>query len=314
MYETAPILKCGETFMFTQFRVRYPKGSLVTELVTVEHGKYIVRCLIQVEGTTLVTGLAAAETVELAEDQARDRAFAVLGLDTTTVIGQTDTPVAIHHTVPEVIEPTSKAPTAVAEAPIDKLRSLDATVPHFANESIGIEAKDVVEEKLEQPQSTLLATSPTVGSTDDFSFPNSTPTFEPATELGVTVPEETEEIPFTDELPSSQMETMQEVDTPTVKGKKKSKAQRDETPASSYSHDEQETSPGKASTVSAVTTAIDFSELIARTNVELKRLGWTNQQGRDYLLQTYGKRSRQLLSDDELVDFLHHLESEPTPE
>jgi hypothetical protein len=31
-------------------------------------------------------------------------------------------------------------------------------------------------------------------------------------------------------------------------------------------------------------------------------------------VQTYGKRSRQLLSDGELLDFLHHLESEPTPE
>jgi len=47
--------------------------------------------------------------------------------------------------------------------------------------------------------------------------------------------------------------------------------------------------------------------------VELKRLGWTNQQGRDYLVQTYGKRSRQLLKDDELLDFLQHLESEPSP-
>lgn len=313
MYKTAPILKCGETFMFTQFRVRYPKGSVVTELVTVEHGKYIVRCLIQVEGTTLVTGLAAAETVELAEDQARDRAFAVLGLDTTTLTQETDTLLAIP-TVSEVLETTPKAPTASVQAPREPLRSPDITPSHFPTTQLDKNAHDVVGDKLEQPQSTLLTTSSTVGSTDDFSFSDSTPTFEPVAEVGVTVPDETDEIPFADELPASEMETMREVDTPTVKGKKKSKAQRDETPANSYSHDEQETAQSKASTVSTVTTAIDFSELIARTNVELKRLGWTNQQGRDYLLQTYGKRSRQLLSDDELVDFLHHLESEPTPE
>jgi hypothetical protein len=67
-------------------------------------------------------------------------------------------------------------------------------------------------------------------------------------------------------------------------------------------------------TTTAPDTPVDFSDIIARTNVELKRLGWTTQQGKDYLLQTYGKRSRQLLTDGELLDFLHHLESEPTPE
>jgi hypothetical protein len=67
-------------------------------------------------------------------------------------------------------------------------------------------------------------------------------------------------------------------------------------------------------TTTAPDTPVDFSDIIARTNVELKRLGWTTQQGKDYLLQTYGKRSRQLLTDGELLDFLHHLEAEPTPE
>jgi formylglycine-generating enzyme required for sulfatase activity len=56
----------------------------------------------------------------------------------------------------------------------------------------------------------------------------------------------------------------------------------------------------------------EFSELVARTNVELKRLGWTNQQMRDYLVKTYGKRSRQLLTEAEMLDFLHYLESEPS--
>jgi len=58
---------------------------------------------------------------------------------------------------------------------------------------------------------------------------------------------------------------------------------------------------------------IDFSEIISRSNVELKRLGWTSDQGRNYLLQTYGKRSRQLLSDEELLEFLVYLEAQPNP-
>ena len=58
---------------------------------------------------------------------------------------------------------------------------------------------------------------------------------------------------------------------------------------------------------------LDFSEIIARSNVELKRLKWTTEQGREYLVKTYGKRSRQVLSDDELLEFLRYLEGLPTP-
>jgi len=67
-------------------------------------------------------------------------------------------------------------------------------------------------------------------------------------------------------------------------------------------------------TDSAESESIDFSDLIARTDVELKRLGWTREQGRDYLLNTYGKRSRQLLSESELTAFLRYLEAQPSPE
>ncbi len=56
---------------------------------------------------------------------------------------------------------------------------------------------------------------------------------------------------------------------------------------------------------------IDFSDIIAKTNLELKRLGWTSEQGRTYIMETYGKRSRQFLTDSELVEFLHHLEAQP---
>src|SRR4028119_1335677 len=78
--------------MFTQFRIHYPKGSLVTELLTIDHGKYVVRCLVQNEGTTLVTGLAAADSVELAEDRARTRALDFLGIDHSAVAKQPETP------------------------------------------------------------------------------------------------------------------------------------------------------------------------------------------------------------------------------
>jgi hypothetical protein len=83
-----------------------------------------------------------------------------------------------------------------------------------------------------------------------------------------------------------------------------------ESPVTSYTQKELDIDTNETSSTAS---PIDFSDLIARTNVEMKRLGWTNQQGRDYLVQTYGKRSRQVLTDAELLDFLHYLESEPSP-
>ncbi len=58
----------------------------------------------------------------------------------------------------------------------------------------------------------------------------------------------------------------------------------------------------------------DLSQLIAETHVEMQRLDCTPQQGREYLIETYGKRGRTLLTEEELLDFLQHLESIPTPE
>ncbi len=55
---------------------------------------------------------------------------------------------------------------------------------------------------------------------------------------------------------------------------------------------------------------VDLSDVIAQTDVELRRLGWTSDQGRDYLDKTYGKRSRQQLTDDELMSFLLYLEDQ----
>jgi hypothetical protein len=56
---------------------------------------------------------------------------------------------------------------------------------------------------------------------------------------------------------------------------------------------------------------VDLSDIIAHTDIELKRLGWTNAQGRRYLEQTYGKRSRQHLSDTELMEFVDYLKTQP---
>lgn len=55
----------------------------------------------------------------------------------------------------------------------------------------------------------------------------------------------------------------------------------------------------------------DRSEEIMKIGIEMKRLGWSTEQGREYLKRTYGKRSRQELDEAELLDFLCYLETQP---
>lgn len=61
------------------------------------------------------------------------------------------------------------------------------------------------------------------------------------------------------------------------------------------------------------THPVDLSDIIAQTDVEMARLGWSRTQGRSYLEQTFNKVSRQQLTDEELLTFLLYLESQATP-
>jgi len=58
---------------------------------------------------------------------------------------------------------------------------------------------------------------------------------------------------------------------------------------------------------------MDLSNAISNIDVEMARLGWTKVQGRDYLVRTFDKKSRQQLTNDELLKFLAHLKSLATP-
>ncbi|MBD2176568.1 hypothetical protein H6F42_06525 [Pseudanabaena sp. FACHB-1998] len=58
---------------------------------------------------------------------------------------------------------------------------------------------------------------------------------------------------------------------------------------------------------------VDLSDAISKIDVEMQRLSWTKTQGRDYLVRTFDKKSRQQLTNDELLQFLSHLKSLPTP-
>ena len=51
----------------------------------------------------------------------------------------------------------------------------------------------------------------------------------------------------------------------------------------------------------------DYNEVIKRIDAEMKRLNWSKGEGKDYLVKTYGVKSRHKLSDRQLVEFLEYL-------
>lgn len=57
---------------------------------------------------------------------------------------------------------------------------------------------------------------------------------------------------------------------------------------------------------------IDLSDAIAQIGAEIERIGWTKKQGSTYLQQTYGKKTRAELTEDELLAFLHYLKALPS--
>ncbi|MBU6229628.1 MAG: hypothetical protein KGQ93_08030 [Cyanobacteria bacterium REEB459] len=204
--------------LLAAFRQHYPNSSMASELLILHDGLYIVRVTLSTDGRVLVTGLAARDEVEAAEDQALRRALERLGW---SLRAQPD---ASDHPPLEVSDPATPM--------------LPTTSPVVAVDSVG------------QASPKPLAVSPP--------------------------------------LPKSSVSL-----TPPSSG-------ADQTPAVD------------ASDLAAVNlSTIDLSDIIAQTDVELHRLGWGTSQGREFLERTYGKRSRHDLSDEELLEFLLYLESQP---
>jgi hypothetical protein len=73
-------------------------------------------------------------------------------------------------------------------------------------------------------------------------------------------------------------------------------------------------SPPPAEEAAGSGSPVNFGEIIPRLKVELIRLGWDRDRGRDFLMERYNKRSSTLLTPDQLVDFLSYLESQPNPD
>jgi hypothetical protein len=267
--------------MLAQFQARYPTGSLISELLTIYQGKFVIRVSVQIEGVTRASGIAAAETPELAEDRARSRAIAVLASDLTP---------SRPEVVPKSADVQLAEPVSKAVSSLEQTRQINQsdTATEWLNDL------DYSSPSLEESELAPAVAPEAKGNRDRLP---STSTYSDAQEdifdFGI----------------MSGTQAGSSVTSPESFG--------NATPLipNSYSPQESTVASGKKSAepLPKVSEPIDLSDAIARTTVEMNRLQWSKQKGREYLVQTYGKRSRQELNDEEMLEFLHYLESQPSP-
>ena len=229
--------------MYSQFRSQYPTASLTSDLLVAEPSHYVVQAVVKLGGSELATGLSAASTVEVAEDQARARALMILGISVgrfTPEVQALDDPAHdLPPGAPAQLNPASQ-PIAEPMVPADEPVEWDWS-----------QSAELAEQELLDPYPTEESFDPIPPGLDE-------------------------------ELPRP------------TKGRKKAEPKSPKR--------------GRAKPRnSAPPEPIDLSDIIAQTDIELKRLGWDHTQGRKFLEQTYNKRSRQQLTDSELLEFLEYL-------
>jgi hypothetical protein len=59
---------------------------------------------------------------------------------------------------------------------------------------------------------------------------------------------------------------------------------------------------------------LSVTDMIPLINMELKRLAWSREKGRDCIIELYNKRSSSLLSDQELLGLLRYLQAQTAPD
>ncbi len=240
--------------MLTQFRHHYPQGSLISELIDIDRGLYLVRVSIEANGVTLATGLAGADTVELAEDRARERAIAALGLEKSP----------LHHD------------------------QSDKKTRRQENKETRKQGDDEERNKT----SHTVQSSPITQPTPEIKSPQPIPS---------PVESENHQPDFTNtsstEVLTKEVLTESNGEKPALETQEYPRNIFDQPIVESSASPE---SPSDSEAESSPPVQIDFNEIRHKIDLEMKRLNWTQEQGRDYLLSTYGKRSRLHLLDDEL--------------
>ncbi|MBE9030427.1 hypothetical protein IQ266_11860 [filamentous cyanobacterium LEGE 11480] len=255
--------------LLIQLRSHHPTGCLLSELVQVVDGHYVVRTTVEVDGQAIATAMASASTIEVAEDQARARVVAVLGLTPLNLAESRSTvepkPEVAAARIPDMVPaamPVSEPPAVVDVAAADVPAPPEVTAPQSTTSKAAKSTKSK-------------AKSPKAKVTPKVEVP---PPPEPVVETTVGA----------DDAGEMEIEYEFTLDNGEV------------------------IESSAADDVPPEEPTIDLSDAIAQIGTEIERIGWTKKQGSAYLQETYGKRTRAELTEDELLGFLHNLKARPS--
>jgi hypothetical protein len=266
--------------IIAKFRHKYPQGSLVSELIEIEGGTYIVKASVQIDNLILATALAGATTVEAAEDAAKERAIATLYLDHQPDIN----PNVLPGTEQIAIAPQERQPDPSAE--LKPGIQSEETSNRTGNHKIVNFSKPQAAPAIEHQEST----------TEMFPSVNSVAEPRPQPDLPTDLP-----TAISVAHPAPPTETNLFGDTFTA----------ETPPIKPLTEDIPHSTP--TAPISDELGAMDFNDIKQKTDIEIKRLSWTKDQGKDFLMSRYGKRSRLHLTDEQLLEFLRYLETLPNP-
>lgn len=320
--------------MFTQFRAQYPTGSLISELLLVERGTYLVRALVQVGGVTLASGMAGAPSIEQAEDRARLRAIAVLGMQILSPPAPSMSPGAASpgsatHTQEEMqradltkgeTQP-QEPPTVVSQMEQTANPSNPPTTPVSTSTQNSFFDHQSTPKTVAADASVYAASNSLLDTTGDIltTVLENTDATSDTSDAEILSPSYANQSSYTDlsgmsddttqaSPPSfNYLEVSNSITVELGRVGWDAKKQREYLeqfygqPECSLLNDDQ------------LLEFLDYLQAYSQTTLELKRLGWTEKQGREHLEQTYNKRSRVLLSCQQLQEFRDYLQSQPQP-
>lgn len=273
--------------MLDEFRNAYPKGSLISELLSIYQGKYLVRVLAIVDRVTLATGLAAEDTLEMAEDRARLRALSALDLHpkfTSTATSLSSDPIWSHQPSPALSDRETHSPSrpqpgeaVTTELPMDYARSTPPPPATASDEWLSSSPQEAIASWPDRAKSfESVETAPAVSTASANVSAN-------VSQSGVATETELARSPEFESHTGSAIHEKQRVD-PEEKAPEKNLWSEEERKAK-----------------------------ISESSEEIRRLGWDNQQGRSFLQQHYKCRARSQLTDEQLLEFLNYLKTQPTP-
>jgi hypothetical protein len=317
--------------MFDNFRQQYPQGSIISDLVQINGDQYVVRVSISSAGTTLVATLAADPNLMLAENRATERALAILGITAAPATLQPVVNSEVLELVSTEITPSAKESVSSSGANSQLDLEQPAIVPVVKNLTVQplpelpaiSTAASPVNAVIEAPFSEEFAPIPEPPveiSTDAVEFYDQSNFLTPGEEIDLLlgngkIDSPTPALPETlIEISAPPMEPIVET-APVAKASRVKKATATPEPvpeqlAATVSEPAAALAPPEE-TIPLADPPLSVTDMIPLINMELKRLGWSKERGRDYMVSLYNKRASALLSDEELFGLLQHLKAEP---